>query len=140
MQLILALTCDAAHERPDGKLDIMGVFNELSAPGFPAMQQRMTAVFVVQWSPEEGGEQLLRADLVDEDGQRILTIEAQTRVMVRAAERAPPQTRLIQQLDSVVFPHAGRYTFELVAGGDTHQTCSIYVSQLPGPDQPRAAS
>src|SRR5690606_12060583 len=66
MQLILALACDDARVRPDGKLDITGIFNELSAPGFPAAQERMTVVFVIQWDRHESGRMPLRADLVDE--------------------------------------------------------------------------
>jgi hypothetical protein len=37
MKLNLAVTCDTAVERADGRLDLQGVFNELTAPGFPAM-------------------------------------------------------------------------------------------------------
>jgi hypothetical protein len=134
MKLILALTCDGARERPDGKLDIQGIFNELNAPGFPAMQERMTAVFIVEWSDEEAGEQPLRADLVDEKGQRVLTIQGHTQVSARGPDRAPAQTRLVMPLQRVVFPQPGRYTFELVAAGDTVAACSVFVGSMP--DQP----
>ena len=33
MRLILSLACDDAELRPDGKLDIQGVFNELTIQG-----------------------------------------------------------------------------------------------------------
>src|SRR5687767_13323643 len=42
MNLILALACDEAHIRDDGKLDVTGIFNELGAPGFPAAHDHMT--------------------------------------------------------------------------------------------------
>jgi hypothetical protein len=54
MILRLSAVCESAHERPDGRLDLSGIFNDLSAPGFPAMQERMTVVFVVEWEPDEG--------------------------------------------------------------------------------------
>src|SRR5690606_1401654 len=41
MELKLAVFCDQAHEGSDGRLDLVGIFDELAAPGFPAMQNRM---------------------------------------------------------------------------------------------------
>jgi hypothetical protein len=118
-----------ARERPDGRIDMVGVFNELSAPGFPAVQDNMTAVFVVEWSPDEAGRQPLRADLVDEQGRKVLTIQGHTDVDARGPGRAPAQTRLIMPLERVIFPAAGVYRFDLVAGGDSAPACSFYVGQ-----------
>lgn len=129
MKLKLALVCDGARERPDGKLDVSGVFDELSAPGFPAMQERMTAVFVVAWEEAEVGRQPLRADLVDEAGERILTIQGHTEVRPPGAGRPPSQTRLLMALERVVFPHEGQYRFDLIAGGTILPACTLFVGQ-----------
>jgi hypothetical protein len=131
MILRLSAVCEAARERPDGRIDMVGVFYELSAPGFPAEQDRMTAVFVVEWSPEEAGQQPIRADLVDEQGQKILTIQGHTDVDARDAGRAPAQTRLIMPLERVRFRTPGRYRFDLVAGGDSTEACSFFVGEVP---------
>jgi hypothetical protein len=136
MELKLAVTCDDARQRPDGKIDVQGLFNELSAPGFPAMQERMTAIFIVEWSDEEAGEQAIRADLVDASGQRVLTIQGHTQVTERGPDRAPPQTRLVMPLERVVFPAPGRYTFQLVAGGETVDACSVFVGTQQDPPSP----
>jgi hypothetical protein len=129
MDLTLALICDDARERPDGRLDIVGAYNELAAPGFPALQSRMTVVFVMEWTEEETGPQAFRADLVEESGTRVLTIEGETHVAPRSAGRAPRRTRLILPLEQVVFPQAGRYRFEVLAGGDLYPACSIFVTE-----------
>jgi hypothetical protein len=131
MILRLSAVCEQAAERPDGRLDLLGMFNELSAPGFPAMQDRMTAVFLVEWSAEEAGRQPLRADLVDEEGSKVITIQGHTDVEARGAGRAPAQTRLIMPLEKVIFRKPGRYRFELLAGGDVAEGCSFFVGQLP---------
>jgi hypothetical protein len=127
MILRLSAVCEAARERPDGRVDLVGVFNELSAPGFPAMQDRMTAVFVVEWSADEAGRQPLRADLVDESERKVLTIQGHTDVDARDPGRPPAQTRLIMPLERVIFPAAGRYRFQLVAGGDSVDACAFFV-------------
>jgi|SRR5690625_131874 len=129
MELILAVACDDARVRPDGKLDIEGVFNELYAPGFPAKQDRMTVVFIIEWGRDESGRIPLRADLVDEDGQKSFTIQGHTDVEPRPADRAPAQTRLIMPLEDVVFPRAGRYHFELHLGDEVRTALSLFVGQ-----------
>lgn len=134
MILRLAAVCEAARERPDGRLDLVGVFNELSAPGFPAMQDRMTAVFLVEWEPDESGRLPLRADMLDETGRKLLTIQGHTDVEARTSDRSPPQTRLIMPLEKVVFPKPGRYRFELVAGGDVADACSFFVGEVADSD------
>jgi hypothetical protein len=130
MILRLAVVCESARERPDGRLDLNGVFQELSAPGFPAVQEQMTVVFLIEWEAGEAGRQPVRADMVDESGRRLLTIEGHTQVEQRSAERAPPQTRLVVALEKVVFPAAGRYRFDLVAAGDVVPACSFLVGRV----------
>lgn len=131
MDLVLALACDQARERDDGKLDVIGIFNELYAPGFPAMQEKMTVVFVVEWSADEAGRQPLRVDLVDEQDRKILTIQGHTEVSERSDDRPPPQTRLVMPLEQVVFPRAGRYAFVLTAGNESRRAFSMFVGERP---------
>jgi hypothetical protein len=134
MILKLSAVCEAARERPDGRLDLVGVFNELSAPGFPAVQERMTVVFLVEWAADESGRQPLRADMIDDTGRKILTIQGHTDVEARGADRAPAQTRLIMPVEKVVFPSPGRYRFQLVAGGDAADACSFFVGKVADDD------
>jgi hypothetical protein len=119
--------CEEVRERQDGRMDIMGVFNELAAPGFPAAQDRMTVVLVLEWEAEEAGEQPIRADLVDADGEKILTIQGHTDVDRRQPGQAPPQTRLVLPLEEIVFPHPGEYHFEVLAGDTVASTASLYL-------------
>jgi hypothetical protein len=131
MILRLATVCESVRERPDGRIDLIGVFDELSAPGFPAMQERMAAVFVLEWEPGEAGRQELRADLVDESGRKLLTIEGHTDVEERDPARPAAHTRLVVPLEKVFFPAPGRYRFDLVAGGDAVPACAFFVGQVP---------
>jgi len=130
MILRLAVLCEDARERPDGRLDLVGVFNELSAPGFPALQESMTFVLIVEWGADESGEQPIRADLVDAGGRKLLTIQGHTQVDARPAERAPAQTRLLMPLRKVIFPRPGRYRFDVVAGSDVAEACTFFVGEV----------
>jgi hypothetical protein len=130
MILRLSAVCEAARERPDGRLDLIGVFNELSATGFPAMQDALTVVFLVEWSADEAGRQPLRADMLNEAGRKLLTIQGHTDVDERGTDRAPAQTRLVMPLEKVIFPEPGRYRFELLAGSDVVEACSFFVGKI----------
>lgn len=136
---MLAVACEDARVRADGKLDVVGIFNELSAAGFPAVQDRMTVVFVMEWPPEAAGKLPLRADLLDEAGRQVLTIQGHTEVEARRPGGPPAQTRLIMPLEEVVFPQAGRYDFELRAGDSTRRALSLFVRQVEGADPTAAA-
>jgi hypothetical protein len=134
MILRLSAVCESARERPDGKLDLVGVFDELSAPGFPAMQEWMTAVFLIEWDEDETGRQPLRADLLDEAGGKVLTIQGHAEVSARPGSRVPARSQLVMPLQRVGFRTAGRYRFELVAGGQVADGCSFYVGEVsPAP-------
>lgn len=133
MRLILSLACDDAELRPDGKLDINGVFNELSAPGFPAAQDRMTVVFVMEWERDVRGSVPFRADLVDEAGQKVLTIQGHTDVHAPAEGGAPATTKLVMPLERVAFPHAGAYHFVLSARGREVEGIPLHLVQVEGP-------
>lgn len=129
MELILAVACEDARARPDGRLDLVGVFDELSAPGFPARQDRMTVVFVMEWSPDQEGRREFRADLVDDEGTKVLTIEGHTDVTAEGRRR--PRTQVIMPLEQVIFPHAGAYRFRLTVDGETTSALPLHLSEAP---------
>lgn len=130
MNLVLAIACDTATVSPQGKLDVQGIYNELSAPNFPAAQDRLTVVLVLEWSTREAGEQPIRADLVAPDGQMVITIQGHTEVEFGPDNEVPPQTRMILPLENVVFPTPGRYFFRVQAGSETIETLPLYVSRM----------
>ena len=131
MRLIFSLACDDARLRPDGKLDVRGQFQELSAPGFPAMHRRMTVVFVMEWPRELEGSVPFRADLVDAAGQKILAIQGHTEVHRPRAAGAPAVTKLVQELEDVVFPRPGEYHFVLSARGTSIDALPLHVVEAP---------
>lgn len=130
MDLLLSLACEDAQARPDGRLDIIGVFDELSAPGFPAAQDRMTVVFVMEWAPGQEGRQEFTADLVAADDRKVLTIEGHTDV-APAEGSARPKTQLIMPLERVVFPTEGEYRFILTVGESRTTAFTLVVSESP---------
>lgn len=117
------LFCTDAKARPDGKLDIHGVFNELYAPEFPARQESMVVVGIVEWQRDLEGRIPFTVDLVDADGAAIFSIEGHTDVDARPATKAPAKSHFILPLQNVMFPAPGHYRLRI----------NINNSELAGP-------
>ena len=129
MELQLALVCDHAQATEDGKLDVHGVFNDLFAPAFPAMQDRLVLVLAVEWSRSDSGRYLFRVELVDPEGKPALSVEGHTEVDARPEDRPPARTRLLLPLKKVVFPHPGAYRFRVQLKGQWFDGPALHLMQ-----------
>jgi uncharacterized protein DUF6941 len=127
MKLLYALVCEHASERPDGRLDVHGVFHQLYAPGFPAQQPRMTFAVAVEWEPHERGRIEFSIELLDPSGSPALSITGHTEVGEQQPMQGPPLTRVVTPLDNVVFPAEGTYTFDLVVNGVRQQLAPLHL-------------
>lgn len=124
---ICALFCDRATARENGKLDIEGVFNELYAPGFPAKQESMTFVGVVQWDRGDDGRRPFRIDLDHPDGHPIFTVDGHTDVESRDEPRPPAKTYLILPFEKVVFTSPGHYRVHADIDGHPFDGPSLFL-------------
>lgn len=133
MEVQLAVLCDHARVSPEGKLDIQGIFNELSAPGFPAKQDEMVLVVAVEWGRSDQGRYKFRVDLISPEDKPVLTVEGHTDVDLRGDDRPPARTRLVMPLKEVIFPVPGRYRFAIRVKGKDVGGPSLYLSSASEP-------
>ncbi len=111
------LFCTDAGNGTDGKLSIHGIFNELRAPDFPARQDQMVLVGIVEWQRDLQGRIPFTVDLTDPDGKSIFSIEGHTDVESRQLSQAPAKTQLILPLKKVMFPVPGHYRVRINING-----------------------
>jgi hypothetical protein len=133
VELQLALFCDDAQETPDGKLDIQGVFHDLFAPGFPAMQERMVLILVLDWGRSDKGQFNLKAELVAPDGSVVLTVDGHSDVAPVPTGAPPPRTRLVMPLEKAVFPKPGRYHLRVMVKGKRFKGPSLHLVEMETP-------
>ena len=119
--------CDDARPTPEGKIDLHGVYSDLSAPGFPAKQDKLVLVLVLEWAPSDEGRYLFKANLEDDEGNISLTVEGETEVCAPAPGHPPSRSQLIMPMEGVVFPHAGQYTFRVKVKGQTLQGPGVFL-------------
>ena len=123
--------CDDARPTPEGKIDLHGVYSDLSAPGFPAQQDKLVLVLVLEWAPPDEGRYLFKADLEDDDGNISLTVEGETEVRAQAPGHPPSRSQLIMPLEEVIFPHPGQYTFRVKVKGQTLPGPGVFLIEVP---------
>ena len=111
------LFCTNAGVGPDGKLSINGIFNELRAPDFPALQGKMVLAGIIEWQRDLEGRIPFAVDLNDPDGVSIFSIEGHTDVEARPPSKAPAKTQLILPLKNVMFPVPGHYRTQINING-----------------------
>ena len=130
MHLRFSAICEDARPTPDGKVDVHGVYHDLSAPGFPAQQDRLVLVLVIEWDRADAGRYLFKADLEDDEGEISLTVEGETEVHRPPPDQPPARSQLVMPLEGVVFPHAGQYTFRLKVKGQVLDGPGIFLMEV----------
>ncbi len=131
MRLRFSAICDEAHATPEGKLELHGVYHDLSAPGFPAKQDRLVLVLVLEWEREDHGRFRFRADLEGEDGKTSLTVEGETEVRAPQPGNPPARSQLIMPMEDVIFPRAGQYQFLVKVKGQTLEGPGLFLMEVP---------
>ena len=132
MELYLSLACDSARQADTGtRIDVQGAFNDLFAPGFPAVQGRMVIVAGIEWDRSDEGGYRFRVDLLDPSGKPCLTVEGETQVDRRAPDRPPARTCLIMPVENVVFPVPGKYRFSVRAKGRVLKGSALHLFHDP---------
>lgn len=132
MKLIFSALCEHAEMRPDGRLDVRGVFHDLYAPGFPAKQDHMTLVLVVEWDRGDEGSYQFRASLEDPDGKEMGRVEIDTEVRPVHPTLPPPRTKLVTPLQEVVFVRPGTHRFRVRIKG--HEMAGPEVTLFEQPE------
>jgi|SRR5215212_11975666 len=130
LEVTLAVLADYANVSQDGKLNIMGIFQEVNPPVLPfALPQMYLVVSFAAGPAEFGSVKNIRIALLDSDGSEILAFEGQVQV-----DRPPRPGRrsFINQvigLNGVSFERPGDYEFSILISGETRETVALHVNE-----------
>ena len=143
MKLLYSVICEHARSRPDGRVDLEGVFHELRASGFPARQDDLTLVAVVEWGPRERGTIGFTVDCLDPAGRRYLRdeqgefvkiAEGSTEVADFGPEHGPPFTPFILPMRNLPFLKSGAHQFVLTIGKTPIKLARLHLIHVPEKD------
>ncbi|GEM_PF-227083 len=131
MEIKLRALADFASVTREGKLNIMGIFDQINPVGFPALIPMMHLVVTYEASPAEGNsEKQVRIVLMSADGP---LAELDQVVRVPAPER--PGSRInvnqIVAIGGIGFQNPGDYSFVILVNGEEKGSLPFYVAQVP---------
>ena len=110
IKLQFAHICDKAITDPDGKLYLLGIFSNINSEGFPAAHPSIAVVSA--WAGERGARSTVQLVLVDKGGTTVF----ETKPL--GIEIEGPQHLLISNINNLILPREGTYTFQLRSNGE----------------------
>ena len=131
MKLPILLVADYANTTVDGKLNVMGIFQNISAGTFPTMHPEMFVIAQFAAGPAEYGRKFkIEIKLLDEDAKELVSFSTDAQVP-QGLPGQPIQMPVILRLVNTVFPNPGTYQFSVLVDGDEKESLSIQVNQFP---------
>ncbi len=131
MDVALAVLADYANISREGKLNIMGIFDTIFSPQFPAThpQAQLIIRFEADISEAET-KKSLEIRLIDEDGKTLMTVPGEM-VLGKAQAGEQLKSEGLVTMNNMVFPRAGRYEFKILVNGEHKATVPLKVLELP---------
>ena len=134
MEVTLAVLCDYAFRSDVGKLNILGVFEELMPAMLPVVHPQMYLVVSYEASAAEVGQQKhIRTTLLEEDGSEVLSLEVGTTVQQPVRPGIPVHLNSVFGLSQVQFTNPGDYAFHILIGGEEKRRVPLHVYPPPQP-------
>jgi hypothetical protein len=133
MNLDFQAVCDYASLTVDGKVNIMGIFQEINPPGYPCSVASLFVVVSFKAFPGEyESEKSIKLVLVDPDGRELMTAMGDPIKVPRPAK--PGGESRINQifgLQGVPFARYGPHSFEIMVENDTKGHIALLLNQAP---------
>lgn len=113
MEILLKTICDTAFADQAGKLNIIGIFDQIYAPIIPAHHPKMTLVFVVKAAPKKPLDHGF--DVEDPSGKKILDSKQNPNIKPAIAGESGV-VNVIHNIVNLKLESYGRYKVNLYAG------------------------
>lgn len=134
MEVLAVLAADYANLERTGKLNVMGIFNDINVAAFPVRYPLMHLILKLGAELGEFSQsRTVTVKLLDEDGSEVLSIPQRIDIPKSSGGRRP-EMNFIMELRDVVFQKPGRYDFVILIDNDHKKDLPIYVNHVKQPD------
>ncbi|HIA73191.1 MAG TPA: hypothetical protein EYO20_06795 [Gemmatimonadetes bacterium] len=128
MDVDLALLADAATIDGAGKLNILGIFDRLHTPNFPARHPKMALVLRFSAPLTETGRHDIEITLKDPAGIELIRLDGEMYLAPGpGATGGSIRVPHVLNMDGLVFPNPGTYAFDVRVDGVHHVSLPLAV-------------
>jgi hypothetical protein len=132
VDVTLAVLADYANVSQEGKLNILGVFQEVNPVAFPAgVPQMFLVVSFEAGAAEFGTQKNIRIALLEADGTEVMAMEGPAVVQHPARPGSRAFINQIVALQGLTFQHSGDYAFHILINGDEKRAVPLRVNDVP---------
>lgn len=133
MDVTLALLADHANTSENGKLNVLGMFNQVYSDSFPYQHPLMFCIVQLTAKPSEfGKKKQIEVVLLDPDGKTLGTIKGEATVPKPNVPGKRAQVEIIIRLLNVPFQSPGDYAFSILVGGDEKWSIPVTAVERKG--------
>ena len=130
MQVEIAVVADAANVSQEGKLNITGIFDNITTAAMPMHWPFFVLVLRLRaMAGEKGRNQIINVILIDQDGK---TIHRLPEVQLQLPSDAPGTSGVIPLVFGVAnleFQSFGEYRFEILLNGNQIKGIPLTITQ-----------
>jgi hypothetical protein len=130
MNIEAFLLCDAATDQ-QGKLNVLGAFDNIFAGKIPATHPACSIVTRIRFEKIEEGNHPIKINIIDADGKAICS-KLEGNISVRVGEDTNSSVvNLILNMQRLEFKAYGQYRIDLAIDGQMRNSLPFYVKELP---------
>lgn len=132
MRVRFALLADYSNITREGKINILGLFDFVNAPDFPATHAEMQLVIRFEADMSERGEQKeVEVRLINDRADTLMSLAAVITVGNFPPTEMMPFINSVLILRNLVFPAAGDYAFDIYIDGQRAHGTPLRVVHRP---------
>lgn len=130
MDIDLALTADAATIDGSGKLNLLGVFDQIAVQQFPARHGRLALVLRFLGGAADAGTHNLSIKLTSPTGTELVSLNGELNVRPgRGSLQTGIRVPHVINLDGIVFQELGIHTFDISVNGRHQATLPLTIAR-----------
>ena len=141
MDATLAVAADYANVASDGKLNIMGIFQEFTPTGFPAVVPQISLVTSWVAEPAEFGSQKgVQITFMGPDPDERVSLPPFTLTVPEALRPGEPSiVHQILNIQGLPLTRPGPHAIYVLIGGETKARVPLYVREPAGQERKEAS-
>ena len=131
IRIPFAVIADSANVSREGKLNILGIFQNIGANTVPATHPQISLVLTFQAERgDANSEHPIKIQMVGEDGEVIINIEANLKFSMPPSGEHSVLAHQIFQVANIPFTRFGTYDFNIFVNNEVRKTVSLNVIEV----------